>query len=79
MLRLVGDPASMTSIRSWRDWSAVVAVWSCSQLMGVVEMAAHMAVARPSSSVRAWVEQFGLGAGRSSGRWSLVGALVPDG
>ena len=42
-------------------------------------MAAHMAVARPSSSARAWVEQFGLGAGRSSGRWSLVGALVPDG
>ena len=42
-------------------------------------MAAHMAVARPSSSARAWVEQFGLGAGRSSGRWSLVGVLVPDG
>ncbi len=25
-LRLVGGPASMTSMRSWRDWSAMVAV-----------------------------------------------------
>ena len=56
----------MTSIRSWRDWSAVVAVWSCSQLMGVVEMAAHVAVARPSSSARAWVEQF------RAGGWQVV-------
>ncbi len=70
-------------IRSCMVGSDVVATCSCSQLIGMVEMAAQTAVWRPSSwmaSVESMLSvQAGLGDWMSSGRWSLGGVRVPDG
>ena len=83
--RSVGAPSSMQNMRSCREGSEEVATWSCSQLMGIDEIAEHRASWRLSSTemadtVESWLAgQSWLGLEMSSGRCSRGGDRAPDG
>ncbi len=69
-------PSWMQNIRSCSEGSDVVAIWSCSQSMGIDEIAAHIAFCRLSiaemgATAASWsAGQSWLGLGMSSGRRS---------
>ena len=69
-------PSSIQNIRSCSEGSDVVATWSCSQSMGIDEIAAHIAfcrfpIAETEATAASWLAgQSWLGLGMSSGRCS---------
>ena len=78
-------PSSIQNIRSCSEGSDVVAIWSCSQSMGIDEIAAHIAFCRLSiaemgATAVSWsAGQSWFGLGMSSGRRSRDGDWLPDG